>query len=120
MLYKSGFNEFVVLKARIFNLPIPLIDNNEMYYHGLPDQARQLRVKALCPTVVHQNKDVVRYLLARYSAQIHVPDTVLNSVARRLDAYSARTSSRAANEKAGPLGARLFCNHLASAVRPIA
>lgn len=64
-LHESAFDEFVVLTARIFSLPISLIalvDANETYhhaYHGLPGLVQQPRIEALCAVVVRQNKAVV-------------------------------------------------------------
>lgn len=64
-LREAVFDEFVALTTRIFSLPISLIspvDEDEVYYpanHGLPGQAQQPRVEALCSLVVQQNKAVV-------------------------------------------------------------
>lgn len=74
------FEEFVVLTAQVFSLPISLIsvvEEEEVLYlanHGMPGHDRQPRAEALCATALEQARAVVYHDLAVETAATLPPE----------------------------------------------
>jgi len=93
-LVEPVFNEFVVLTAQVFSLPISLIavvEEDDVYYpvnRGMPGNDRQPRVEALCSTAIQQARAVVYHDLALETNATITPEAASAAESNELRFYA--------------------------------
>jgi hypothetical protein len=93
-LIEPVFDEFVALTAQVFGLPISLIamvEEDDVYYpanHGMPDNAQQPRVEALCSTAIQKARAVVYHDLALETSASIPPEALQAAQENELRFYA--------------------------------